>query len=58
MARAAERFFVTMQEDVDLARYSKEHPLPEGEIVRWKKQPLKPYFDPIRRKMGIDPKTV
>lgn len=58
MARAAERFFVTMQEDVDLARYSKEHPLPEGEIVRWKKQPLKPYFNPIRRKMGIDPKTV
>lgn len=57
MARAAEKFFVTMQEEVDVEKYSKEHPLSEGEIVRWKKQPLKPYFEPMRRKMGVDPST-
>lgn len=54
MAKAAEKFFVTMQEDVDEERYSKEHPLPEGEIVRWRREPLKPYFNPLRRKMGVD----
>lgn len=57
MARAAEKFFVTMQDDIDVGKYSKEHPLPEGEILRWKKEPLKPYFNPIRRKMGIDAPT-
>lgn len=54
MARAAEKFFVAMQNDVDGEMYSKEHPLPEGEILRWKKEPLKPYFNPVRRKMGLD----
>lgn len=54
MARAAENFFIAMQEDVDAVKYSKEHPLSEGEIVRWKKEPLKPYFNPVRRKMGVD----
>lgn len=58
MARAAEKFFVTMQDDVDVGRYSKEHPLPEGEILRWKKEPLKPYFNPLRRKMGLDQSTI
>lgn len=54
MARATEKFFLAIHDDVDAELYSREHPLPEGEIQRWKKDPVKPYFDPMRRKMGVD----
>lgn len=53
MARATTAFFQAMARDVDAEHFSKVHPLPEGEIRRFKREPLKPWFDPMRRRMHI-----
>ncbi|KAK5089917.1 hypothetical protein LTR05_000084 [Lithohypha guttulata] len=54
MARATEAFFQKIAREVDFDHYSRSHPLPEGEIRRFKREPLRPWFDPMRRKMHIE----
>lgn len=53
MARATTAFFQAMAHQVDVEHYSKSHPLPEGQVRRFGREPLKPWFDPMRRKMHI-----
>jgi len=53
MADATTSFFQKMAWDVDQEHYSKNHPLPEGKIVMANRDPVKPWFDPMRRKMHI-----
>lgn len=55
MARATEAFFQKMAREVDFDHYSRTHPLPEAQIRREKREPLRPWFDPMRRRMHIDP---
>ncbi|KAK5945380.1 hypothetical protein PMZ80_002585 [Knufia obscura] len=54
MADATNAFFQKMAREVDQEHYSKNHPLPEGEIVMAKREPLRPWFDPMRRKMHAE----
>lgn len=56
MARATEAFFQKMAREVDFDHYSRNHPLPEGQIRREKREPLRPWFDPMRRRMHVDPR--
>jgi len=53
MADATTAFFQKMARDVDQEHYSKHHPLPEGEIGMVKRDSVKAWFDPMRRKMHI-----
>ena len=53
MADATTAFFQKMAWGVDQEHYSKNHPLPENGIMVAKGKPVKPWFDPMRRKMHI-----
>lgn len=53
MARATTAFFQKMASDIDFEHYSRNHPLPEGEVWKYKREPLKPWFDPMRRRMHV-----
>lgn len=54
MSRATTSFFQKMAREVDSKHYPRQHPLPEGEVRSEKREPLKPWFDPMRRRMHVD----
>lgn len=54
MARATTAFFQKMHREVESEHYSKSHPLPEGEIRSDQRAPLRPWFDPMRRKLHLE----
>ncbi|KAJ9663547.1 hypothetical protein H2198_000813 [Neophaeococcomyces mojaviensis] len=53
VARATTAFFQKVAREVDFEHYSRNHPLPEGLIRREEREPLRPWFDPMRRKMHL-----
>lgn len=55
MAKATTAFFQTFARDVDLEYMAKYHPMSEDEVrpKHMQRQPLKPWWDPMRRKMHV-----
>jgi len=53
MARATTAFFEKVAREVDFESYSRGQKLPEGVIRREEREDLKPWFDPMRRKMHL-----
>lgn len=52
-AKASTAFFEKMAQDIDLHRYPKADESLEGRIARQEREPLKPVFEPMRRKLHL-----
>lgn len=52
-AKATTAFFQKMHHEIDFDSLQKIASLPEGQISRPPKEPLRPWFDPMRRKMHL-----